>query len=270
MCWRRLNHSWAASPGCLARLAIAIHGVAVLRELRRALVEAGLSPPSRWARSSRALSFVRELGFPDEYAGSPSTDNPHGSKFRARSCLIRFTISRSKSGRTSWASCRKQARRGIVFPPRRGRERLESRSNPLSGDSRTDTCREQYCGSPTGPNFVEQAVQTWTDVWRALGSADGLRVSRLWGKTNSRVAERRGAHHVVVASYQSLSNRLSPQFEWLREAALIVIDEAHGSVAPSFTQILTWLGLRSSHDHATAHRTHRDSVPRTCPRSQRN
>ena len=51
-------------------------------------------------------------------------------------------------------------------------------------------------------------------------------------------------NHVVVCTYQSLRSRLSwPQYGWLLSARGVVIDEAHGSTVPSYTEILHALGL---------------------------
>ena len=95
--------------------------------------------------------------------------------------------------------------------------------------------REELC---------EQAVQSWREVWMTEGPADSLRISRLWGQTNDNVEEVRERNHVVVATFQSLAPRIEQiEFDWLTRAACIVIDEAHGSVTPSYTKILDQLGL---------------------------
>ncbi|BCB81209.1 hypothetical protein Pflav_076190 [Phytohabitans flavus] len=53
----------------LAELLLHVHGYDVLRELRHELEEAGFPVPTQWAGSPPAVSFVRQLGFPAEYAG---------------------------------------------------------------------------------------------------------------------------------------------------------------------------------------------------------
>ena len=95
--------------------------------------------------------------------------------------------------------------------------------------------REELC---------EQAVQSWREVWRTRGPAEPLRISRLWGSTNDRVEDVQEKYHVVVATFQSLVRRIEQtKFDWLTRAACVVIDEAHGSVTPSYTTILNQLGL---------------------------
>ena len=95
--------------------------------------------------------------------------------------------------------------------------------------------REELC---------EQAVQSWREVWKTRGPAEPLRISRLWGSTNDRVEDVQERNHVVVATFQSLVRRVEQtKFDWLTRAACVVIDEAHGSVTPSYTTILNQLGL---------------------------
>jgi superfamily II DNA or RNA helicase len=49
---------------------------------------------------------------------------------------------------------------------------------------------------------------------------------------------------VVVATIQKLQGCLDDhEYEWLSQATCVVIDEAHHSVAPSYTDVLVWLGL---------------------------
>ena len=54
--------------------------------------------------------------------------------------------------------------------------------------------------------LCEQAVQTWSEVWRAHGSTEELRIGRLWG-TNE-VPEAVGGRQVVVATADKLRYRV--------------------------------------------------------------
>jgi len=92
--------------------------------------------------------------------------------------------------------------------------------------------------------LCEQAVQAWAQAWRALGP-DGvrLRISRLWGATNNRVRSV-DYPHVVVATFQTLINRIArSDFSWLLTPACVVIDEAHDSTTPAYTEILSAFGF---------------------------
>ena len=63
--------AYAGEPDIAAvgRLALAVYGVDVLSEFSTELEENGMQPPARWAGSSSALTFVRDLGFPRAFAG---------------------------------------------------------------------------------------------------------------------------------------------------------------------------------------------------------
>ena len=88
----------------------------------------------------------------------------------------------------------------------------------------------------------EQAVQTWSEVWRALGPADLLSVSRLWSSNEAEPVDR-GAH-VVVATIDKLQGCVSdPRYEWLSKPACVVLDEAHHAITPEYTKLLTWVGV---------------------------
>lgn len=96
--------------------------------------------------------------------------------------------------------------------------------------------------------LCEQAVQAWREAWRSFGPKKGkLRISRLWGNISEAVAA--DGAHVVVATIQTISARIKRgKTEFLNHIALAVVDEAHGSIAPSFTRLLNELGLGRRHN----------------------
>lgn len=227
----------------LAHIAHAIHGASVLSVVSSELVTLGLAPPSRWVGSDRAIEFVRDLGFPPAYAGSsgaalaPFVDVP-GPLVIPR--LHDFQKNVEGNLRAFFREA--EVSRGFVsLPTGAGKTRVVAeaivgalREGELAGSILWIADREELC---------EQAVRTWMDVWRAFGSSDELRISRLWGSTNNKVRPVAGRPHLVVATYQTLSRRLTTDYDWLSSPSCIVVDEAHGSIAPSYTAILQWLGL---------------------------
>ena len=91
--------------------------------------------------------------------------------------------------------------------------------------------------------LCEQAAETWTYVWRAIGPQVPMRLGRLWG--GNEVPEEPGAFQLVIATIDklhSVQGRASDEYDWLRDPSVVVIDEAHGSVTPSYTQVLDWMG----------------------------
>ena len=93
--------------------------------------------------------------------------------------------------------------------------------------------------------LCEQAVEAWQAVWASEGEqASTLRISRLWdGNKRPLPTSKR---HVIVASIQTLHSRFSRQSEvyrFLSDFNLVVVDEAHRSIAPSYTSVFREMGL---------------------------
>ena len=230
-------------PRDVARLMLAVQGDDTLRYLRDDLRDAGLEPPDRWSGSRIARTFVRDLGFPDGFAGAPSdrrdpelvvpgppnlpplheyqrkiVDQIHGLFFDAE-----------------------EHPRGLIsLPTGAGKTRVAIQAL-------VEALSTRGLGSPVlwiapSDELCEQAVQTWSEVWRACGPMEELRIGRLWG-TNE-VPEAVGSSQVVVATADKLRYRVdSDEYKWLSEATCVVIDEAHTATTPEYTKILQWLDI---------------------------
>jgi len=229
----------------LARLALAVYGIDVLRQYRNELAVNGLQPPSQWAGGSSARTFVSDLGFPEAFAGFKGrgrdpwvdqlgpTDLPllHDFQSLMRDELVEF-LAADEPGR------------GLLsLPTGSGKTRVATQAL-------VEWLRRRAGGATIlwiagSDELCEQAVESWNQVWRALGPTDGrVRISRLWGPANERVVEAQSGTNIVVATFQSLARRLlREEFDWVFAADVVVIDEAHTSVAPTFTKILARLGL---------------------------
>ena len=80
-------------------------------------------------------------------------------------------------------------------------------------------------------------------MWASIGdSGERLRISRAWaGQESPRPLTKR---HVVVASIQTLRARLGhPDYAFLADLQLVVFDEAHRSIAPTYTSVMEEIGL---------------------------
>jgi superfamily II DNA or RNA helicase len=231
------------SAELVARAALAVHGVEVLRHYSDALAAAELQPPSRWGGSPRAQEFVDELGFPAEYAGfrhrrrDPALDVDGPIELKP---LHEFQQLIGK--RIQEFLKKPKPERGLLsLPTGAGKTRVVVQA--IVELMQNGNFRGSLVWIAQSDELCEQAVQSWAQIWRVFGPAQRLRISRLWGYTNNRVIEV-DTPHVVVATYHSLVSRLrSPVYAWLRQAACVVIDEAHGSIAPSYTEILESFGL---------------------------
>lgn len=229
----------------IAQLAHAAAGYGVLREFKTALEQAQLDPPSQWAGGRAARDFVASLGFPSEYAGAPGQPRRPEEEIPGRPTLgdlhdyqrriadnIKKVVAQT-SGR----------RRGLVpLPTGAGKTRVAAQAlvehmQEAGGDVRVVWIAET-------DELCEQAVGTWSDVWRAAGSGLPLTISRLWSGNE---ANERDGLHLVVASTSKLSaidarGGFGEKYAWLVRPAVIVVDEAHRSISPAYTQVLSRLG----------------------------
>jgi superfamily II DNA or RNA helicase len=229
----------------VAELALAVYGVDVLRNFRNELHEQGLQPPSQWAASAAALSFVRRLGFPREFAGfvqpgrspllevegPPNVPDLHDFQ-RAIVGEFRSLLRAEGDGRRALLS----------LPTGAGKTRVAVEAlieaiqhDGLEGPILWVTQSDELC---------EQAVQTWSFVWRGLGPPRArLAITRLWATNEAEPVD--GATQIVVATIQKLQASViaDSDYDWLANAGCVVVDEAHHSTAPTYTDLLAWLGL---------------------------
>ena len=230
----------------VAQAAIATFHTGALREYREALRHLG--PPRRWAGSPGAIAFVKSLGFGEEWAmergvrrepfmevdGPYSLPELHGYQ-RKIVDKIRELIRSSDSI---------AEHRGMIsMPTGSGKTRVAVQSiveaireDGFSGGILWVADRDELC---------EQAVEAWREVWASEGvQRSQLRISRMWGGQPTPLATTN--RHVIVATIQTLSTKIARQpdmYEFLSGFKLLVFDEAHRSVAPSFTSVMQELGL---------------------------
>ncbi len=229
----------------LARCALAVHGVGVLKAYRGALERRGFEPPSRWKGSTAALEFVHRLGFEPAYAGFPGERRDPLVRVPGPIKLPPLHDFQEKASADIQSLLASGHGRGLLsLPTGAGKTRVavdallhwlrEPRDGPLLWIAQSD-------------ELCEQAVQAWSDSWRALGARTDLLVSRLWA---ANAAESMGSErHVVVATVQKLSSVLDrPEYAWLRTPACVLIDEAHGAVARQYSGVLQQVGLGGSNE----------------------
>ena len=208
-----------------------------------------LDPPSQWAGSRRAVEFVRSLGFSTAWAGERDgkrnpfleIEGPYSLRDlhpfqRAIAAKVRDML-RGDHGDGA-------GRRGMIsLPTGSGKTRVAVQA--IVEAMRDDGFRGGVLWVADRDELCEQAVEAWRQVWSSLGTqAARLRISRMWGGMER--PQPTSELHVIVATIQTLNARLSSQpgeYEFLASFSLVVFDEAHRSIAPTFTSVMQDIGL---------------------------
>ena len=237
-----------------AMAAIATFHTGALREYRDALVR--LDPPKQWAGSQRAVEFVRSLGFGEEWAGerNPRRD-PYVEVEGPYSLPELHDYQRKVVGnarRLIHSNGTAGERRGMIsMPTGSGKTRVAVQA--IVEAMREDGFKGGILWVADRDELCEQAVEAWRQVWASEGAqATQLRISRMWAGQPQPLPT--GDMHVIVATIQTLAAKISRQpdsYGFLADFKLLVFDEAHRSVAPTFTSVMQELGLtrwRRSHE----------------------
>ena len=230
----------------VAQAAIATFHTGALREYRNALQH--LAPPKKWAGTPAAVTFVQDLGFGEEWAmernarrdpyieveGPYSLPQLHNYQRKivdkVRSLIRSDGVLNDRSSM-------------ISLPTGSGKTRVAVqaivealREAEIAGGILWVADRDELC---------EQAVVAWRQVWASEGKQSvQLRISRMWARQP--LPQPTSDWHVIVASIQTLFSRISRQpdaYQFLADFKLVVFDEAHRSVAPTFRKVMQELGM---------------------------
>lgn len=230
----------------IARMAYNAHGDGVLQMHTRDLQAAYPShAPSSFTGSSSAVKFVSEFGFPDSFAGTrtpslpPRIEVPGPTEFprlhdyqerlaaRVFAMLDRFAPQRGMLSLPTGAGKTRVAAEAVI----RWVKSVGELDGPILWIAQT----EELC---------EQAVQSWSFVWSKVGAESSLSISRLW--TTNEAGPVSDRPHLVVATDAKLRLCLDTEgYAWIRQASLVIVDEAHVAISPQYTKILEHLGLTS-------------------------
>jgi superfamily II DNA or RNA helicase len=226
----------------VAELLLHVHGYSVLTELRGPLGSAGYPVPERWSGSPPAVAFVRSLGLPREYAGvrgasldadltvlgPPRLDELHDYQNELAHQIRQLVSPTAKPSRAL-----------LFLPTGAGKTRVTVEA--LCRAFIEDGLNSPLLWIAQSEELCEQAVQTWSVVWREFGDRP-LRLCRLW--SGNEVADSDNAPTVVIATDAKLDKcRDRAEYDWLRSASAVVIDEAHTATGTGIDATLRWLGL---------------------------
>jgi len=231
-------------PLQLAELILAQLGPATLAAIKDTLEAEGLKPPARW-NTAEARAFVASIGFPEEFAASPTTRREAEEFISGPIDLPPLHDFQMEvlEGITTLLTTNTPRRRAVIsLPTGGGKTRVIVEAAVLLvlkpvGDSRIVVWVAQT------DELCEQAVQAFRQVWVNLGAKKtDLRIIRLWGGNPNPAIQDLDKPLVVVASIQTLNSRMGTVgLAWLQRPGLVVVDECHHAITPSYTNLLRWL-----------------------------
>lgn len=232
----------------VAELFFKVYGSDSIKMLSDLFRQEGFSDvPNAWAGGGATISWLRKMGFSTEFAGRRTQRQddefvvPGAIKLNP---LHEFQATIGRDIRDVVATQESNGRHQkamVELPTGAGKTRVA-----------TETVLRMFVdGELRGPvlwiaqsqELCEQAVQTWSEVWRGLGDERPLTIGRLW-ESNS-VHKPDTEFSIVVATDAKLNViHGNPEYDWLSQASLVMVDEGHrAGNSEMYTRILTWLGV---------------------------
>lgn len=232
----------------IAQLALAVDGYAVLQTHVASLKRKGLNPPSIWAGKRNAREWVRELGFPVEFAGFSGMRREAEMEVEGPPVLgdLHEYQRRIADRVRELLDPGSEMRRGLLsLPTGAGKTRVAVQALVEHMSQAESDVRILWLAETD--ELCEQATQTWSQVWRAKGRAGTpMTLSRLWAGNEP---NERDGHQVVVASLAKLDSVVNRNggdwaeaYGWLVDPTIIVVDEAHRSIGQQYTRALSAMG----------------------------
>ncbi|WP_371660229.1 sacsin N-terminal ATP-binding-like domain-containing protein [Streptomyces sp. NBC_00280] len=229
-------------------LFLTVYGSDSIKQLAAEFSDEGYPDvPTTWAGGALTISWLRKMGFGAKYAGrrtlrqdeefvvpgAVKLNSLHDFQKDISRQLREVLISRDAEGRHG---------KGMVeLPTGAGKTRVATETVLrlfIEGDMRGTVLwiaqSEELC---------EQAVQTFSTVWRGLGDERPLTIGRLW---HTNVVHEPDTEFSVVVATDAKLNKLvdSAEYEWLSRAAAVFVDEAHRAGGSTmYTRIFRWLGV---------------------------
>ncbi|MGM7698480.1 DEAD/DEAH box helicase family protein [Microbacterium sp. A84] len=230
-----------------AELFLRVYGQDSVRELRDVLRRRGIAVPDRWDGSPAAQAAVKNLGFDTSFAGTRERRASAVSHIQGQltlNPLHDFQREVADKITTLISSDDPAEQRGLLYLPT-GAGKTRVTVEALLRLMKSGEVQSPVLWIAQSEELCEQAIHSFSEVWRWLGDERALDVSRFWG--GYELDESDEELHVVVAIDATLVRRLGePQYEWLTQPGIVVIDEAHTALSKSYTEILKHLGLTST------------------------
>ncbi|MES0837075.1 DEAD/DEAH box helicase [Nocardiopsis tropica] len=227
----------------IAQLAVDSYGVSVMRHYRKDIEANVPDVACGFNGDNRSLQVVNQLGLPQNYAGTkeprlPATETVDGPRefprlhdYQEKLAAKMFDrLTRYKAGKAM-----------LCLPTGAGKTRVAAEAVIRVIKAQGLGGRPVLWIAQTS-ELCEQAVQSWQFVWSKVGPDSPLTISRL--RESNEAAPVSENPHLVVATDAKLEKCLhTAEYAWLRDAALVLIDEAHTSITPRYTELLKLLGI---------------------------
>ncbi|GAA4598073.1 hypothetical protein GCM10023194_74650 [Planotetraspora phitsanulokensis] len=227
----------------VAELAHNAYGTEVLRIYRKDIEVAFPQLSASFRGDATSVRIVNDLRFPGEYAGTRGETLPPLEKVSGPTAFPRLHDYQERLAQKAVELLAKYdaPRAMLCLPTGAGKTRV-------AAEAVIRVIKERGLGGrpvlwiAQSEELCEQAVQSWSFVWSKVGPAEQLVINRLWSTREA--APSNDTAQLVVATDAKLDVCLStPEYAWLRDPALVIIDEAHASITPRYTRILTSMGL---------------------------
>jgi superfamily II DNA or RNA helicase len=228
----------------IAHLFLSVYGSGAIEQLKEAMFNLGA--PDQWAGSRAASTFVERFGFSNSYAGERNPEIERQFTVLGKPGLkplhpYQLDIM-AQIQEVLTAEAGSNAKAMVELPTGSGKTRVAVESTIRL--FLEDRLRGPVLWIAQSDELCEQAVQTWSEVWREFADTRSLTIGRLW--SNRHVNEPQEDLSVVVATDQKLIASVIGQgeYEWLANASAVIIDEAHvAGDSVMYSRILKWLGV---------------------------
>ncbi|MFI2237926.1 sacsin N-terminal ATP-binding-like domain-containing protein [Streptomyces chrestomyceticus] len=227
----------------IAQMAFNAHGDGVLQQHARDIQARFPNAPVAYGGSSAAIAFVSELRLPVAFAGSRTPSPPPFETVEGpRDFPSLHEYQEDLVRNISTMLDRLAPQRGMLsLPTGAGKTRVTAEA-VIRWVKRVGDLKGPLLWIAQTDELCEQAVQSWKFVWSKVGAERPLTISRLW--STNEVGNVVDHPHLVVATDAKLERCLgTDQYTWLRQAALVIVDEAHTAISKRYTEILGQLGL---------------------------
>ncbi|WP_327088234.1 DEAD/DEAH box helicase family protein [Nonomuraea sp. NBC_01738] len=232
-----------ASERRIAELAHNAYLTDVLREYRKDIEAAFPQLAASFRGEAKALQVVNDLRFPGEYAGTRAEPVAPLEKVDGPRDFPRLHDYQERLAQKAVEMLTKYdaPRAMLCLPTGAGKTRVAAEAVIRMIKERGLNGRPVLWIAQS-EELCEQAVQSWAFVWSRVGPEEQLTINRLWASREA--APIKDGHQLVVATDAQLKACLdTPPYSWLRDPALVIIDEAHTSITPLYTRLLTSMGL---------------------------